>query len=154
MGTVLDPAQVSSTPLRNGAGMTRTLASSDAPDGGVLWQISVADLDNVARFSIAPDLNRLLVPLGPILLTVDGAERACGAGDQVRFAGASAVRVQPAAPTRALNVMTRRGRYRAEVSLRSRGTQRRGPVVPEFTVLLGALEADVHLACLAEEFHD
>jgi uncharacterized protein len=154
MGAVLDPGRVAPTSWRNGAGTTRPLASSDAADGTVLWSVSVADLEQSSRFSSFPELNRLFIPMGATRLSVNGSERQCEAGDQVRFAGEASVSAEPPVPTRALNVMTRRGRYRAEVLLRSRGSERSGRGRPDLTVLLGSLEADVHLVPLDEEFHD
>jgi uncharacterized protein len=154
MGTVLDPARVAPATWRNGTGTTRPLASSDAADGTVLWSVSVADLPTRSEFSSFPDLNRLFVPLGATRLSVDGTERNCEAGDQVRFAGEASVSAEAHVPTRALNVMTRRGAYRAEVLLRSRGSGPTSRGCPDLTVLLGSFEADVHLVRLDEEFHD
>lgn len=154
MGTVLDPEGVTPTAWRNGAGTTRPLVSSEASDGSLLWRVSVAELDDAAEFSGFPDLNRLFVPLGSLSLTVNGSEQHCQAGDQVRFAGEASVSARTRTPTRALNVMTRRGRYRAEVSLRSRGSDRLTCAIPDVTVLLGSLEADVRLVPLDDEFHD
>jgi uncharacterized protein len=154
MVALLDPDRVTPTAWRNGAGTTRSLASSDDADGAVLWRVSVADLQHESEFSSFPDLNRLFVPLGATRLSVDGSERHCEAGEQVRFAGEAAVSAAARVPTRALNVMTRRGKYRAEVFLRSRGSDRPTRGCPDLTVLLGALEADVHLVPLDEEFHD
>lgn len=154
MVAVLDPGGVTPTAWRNGAGTTRPLASCDAADGTVLWSVSIADLEQESAFSTFPDLNRLFIPLGPARLSVDGAERQCEAGDQVRFAGEASVSAAARVPTRALNVMTRRGKYRAEVLLRSRGSGRSAHDRPHLTVLLGALEADVHLVSLDEEFRD
>lgn len=154
MVPVLDPGGVTPTAWRNGAGTTRPLASRDAADGTVLWSVSVADLEQESDFSSFPELNRLFVPLGATRLSVDGAELECEAGDQVRFAGEASVSAVARVPTRALNVMTRRGKYRADVLLRSRGSDRSAHDCPDLTVLLGALEADVHLVPLDEEFHD
>ncbi|MBC7279180.1 MAG: HutD family protein [Nocardioides sp.] len=151
---MLDPTRVTPQPWLNGAGFTRELASASAPDTGLLWRISVADLDCSADFSPFPRLNRLFVPLGPLRLTVDGEPRVCEAGDQVRFSGEARVSATVPAPTRALNVMTRPGAYRAEVLLRSHdGTVAGGSTVLA-TVILGSLAADVHLVKISEDFHD
>lgn len=154
MTRLLDPTRVAPEPWLNGAGVTRELGSAPAPDGGLLWRISVADLDRSAEFSTFPGLNRLFVPLGPLRLTIEDETRACEAGDQVRFSGDARVSATVPVPTRALNVMTRPGTYRAEVVLRSHhGTSAVGPSVVA-TVLLGGLAADVSLVKIGEDFHD
>lgn len=154
MTRLLDPTGLAPESWPNGAGVTRELGSDTAPDGGLLWRISVADLDGSAEFSPFPGLNRLFVPLGPLQLTIDGQTRACEAGDQVRFSGDARVSATVQMPTRALNVMTRPGTYRAEVVLRSHhGTAAAGPAVVA-TVLLGGLAADVSLVKISEDFHD
>ena len=142
MTGMLDPSRVASSPWRNGAGATRELATAADATGRILWRISVADLDRDAPFSTFPGLDRLLVALGPLRLTVDGRQRRLAAGDQVRFAGEAPVAVALAAPTRALNVMTRRGVCRAEVTLRSAA----GPCLgADATVLLDQLAADIRI---------
>lgn len=154
MTRLLDPTRVAPEPWLNGAGVTRELGSSPAPDGGLLWRISVADLDRSAGFSTFPGLNRLFVPLGPLRLTIDGKTCAFEAGDQIRFSGDARVSATVRVPTRALNVMTRPGTYRAEVALRSHpGTSAVGPAVVA-TVLLGGLVADVSLVKISADFHD
>lgn len=151
---LLDPTRVTPVPWLNGAGVTRELRSDTAPDGTLRWRISVADLVGSAEFSTFPGLDRLFVPLGPLQLTVEGRVQSCEAGDQVRFSGEAQVTSTIPAPTRALNVMTRRGLCRAEVALRSRnGSDSPDPSVVA-TVLLGALAADVRLLPLCEDFHD
>lgn len=139
---ILDPSGVVPAPWRNGGGTTRELASAVSPDGELLWRISVADLDRGAAFSSFPGVDRIIVALGPLRLTVDGEHHRCQVGDRVRFPGEAVVSVSPAAPTRALNVMTGRGAYRAEVVVRPQGP---APGSPDVTVLLGDLAADVLL---------
>ncbi|MEV7979638.1 HutD family protein [Streptomyces sp. NPDC086519] len=142
MTGTLAPSRVAPTPWRNGAGTTRELATGTDASGRVLWRLSVADLDRDAPFSTFPGLDRLFVALGPLRLTVDGRQRRLAVGDQARFAGEAPVAVALDTPTRALNVMTRRGACRAEVILRPVG----GPRLPaDATVLLDELAADVRL---------
>ncbi|MFI6358608.1 HutD family protein [Streptomyces sp. NPDC050743] len=139
---MLDPSRVAPTPWRNGAGATRQLATGTDASGRVLWRISVADLDRDAPFSTFPALDRLFVALGPLRLTVDGRQQRLAADDQARFAGEASVAVVLGTPTRALNVMTRRGVFRAEVTLRSAAA----PCLrADATVLLDELAADVRL---------
>ncbi|MGY4744721.1 HutD/Ves family protein [Streptomyces sp. ATMOS53] len=142
---MLDPSQVAPTPWRNGAGATRELTTETDASGQVLWRISVADLDRDAPFSTFPGLDRLFVALGPLRLTVDGRQQPLAAGDQARFAGEAPVTVALDAPTRALNVMTRRGACRAEVTLRLASAPRLPADVTTLTVLLDEFAADVRL---------
>jgi environmental stress-induced protein Ves len=144
---ILDPAQVPAVPWRNGAGTTRELAAGTDRDGTTLWRVSLAALDGDADFSRFPDLDRLLVALGPLRLSIDDDVVAMAAGEQVRFTGEAPVSVSLDEPTQALNVMTRRGRCRAEVVLRPV----EGPATDgaDVTVRLGDRLADVRLRPLA-----
>jgi environmental stress-induced protein Ves len=56
--------------------------------------------------------------VAPVELTIDGAMRAVAAGEAVRFPGEAVVAVALAAPTRAVNVVVRRGAVHAQVRLR------------------------------------
>jgi environmental stress-induced protein Ves len=146
---VLDPSRVALSPWRNGAGATRELAVRTGPDGPgsfdgrVEWRISLADLDSDAPFSAYPGMNRLFVALGVLRLTVDDVEHVCRVGDQVRFPGEASASVRITTATRALNVMTRRGRFRAEVVLQPAGPPGAHPASAR--VLLGDRAADAQL---------
>ncbi|MFF0085890.1 HutD family protein [Streptomyces canus] len=146
MSGILDPSRVAPAPWRNAAGATRELATGTDASGRVLWRISVADLDRDAPFSTFPGLDRLFVALGPLQLTIDGRQQGLAVGDQARFTGEAPVTVALDTPTRALNVMTRRGACRAEVTLRP-ATAPRLPAdaTTTLTVLLDELAADVRL---------
>jgi len=65
-------------------------------------------------------------PLGSVRLTIDGTTVDLAAGEQVRFPGEAVVAVVLSRPTRALNVMTRRGRCVAQVALRPADAPARG----------------------------
>ncbi|MET0820165.1 MAG: HutD family protein [Aeromicrobium sp.] len=116
---MLDPRAVAPTAWRNGLGSTRELAAGTDPDDSTSWRISVATLDHDVEFSTFPGMDRTLVALGPLRLSIDGQVAALEAGDRVSFAGESDVSVALAMPTSALNVMTRRGSCRSEVVLRT-----------------------------------
>lgn len=139
---MLDPAEGEPVPWSNGAGSTREVAVRTA-DGEVLWRVSVADLTGEAAFSAFPGLDRVFVPLGPVDLTIQGVTRTVAPGESVRFPGEAPVSLRPHAPTRALNLMTRRGELHGAVALR----RPEGATLPgaEVSVLLGALVADVRL---------
>ncbi len=140
---MIDPDEAEAIPWRNGAGTTREVAFSIDGDGRTSWRISVADLDRDSHFSLFPHMDRIFVPLAPLTLTVDGVVTHLATGDQTRFAGESAVSVSLVAPTRALNVMTRRGQCRAEVDLRDIGAPARTAAYA--SINLGTKAADVWL---------
>ena len=117
---VIDPEEFPAVPWANGAGTTRELASVVDPDGRLSWRVSVADLIESAPFSVLPGIDRIFVPLGPVRLTIDGVTVEVGPGEQVRFDGEAMVAVALDQATRALNVMTSRGRWTAEVTIRPR----------------------------------
>ncbi len=119
---MLDPCDVRPTPWANGRGSTREVAIEKDRDGRTRWRISVATLAEDTDFSVLPGLDRLFMPCGPVRLTIDGEVRNLASGDQARFAGEQAVAVVLAAPTVALNVMTRRGHCRAEVTWPAAGS--------------------------------
>ena len=143
MSGLLIPSQVAPVPWANGAGATRELAAVRGAGGEMRWRVSVADLDRDACFSVLPGIDRLFVALGPLDLFVEGRRSALVAGDMVRFAGETAVAVHVDRPTRALNVMTRRGVFCGEVRLRDRAEGVSAGV--DLTVDVGDRLADVLL---------
>ncbi len=153
MNRVLDPSAVARVRWHNGAGMTRVLASEFQRNGSLLWRISLADLDRSATFSPFPGVSRLFVPLGPLRLSVGGETVTCAPGDRVRFAGEAPVQATITHPMQALNVMTARGRFHADVSLRARtSTPPASPLVVA-SVLLGDRVADVRLTPIGRCLH-
>ncbi|WP_406635866.1 HutD family protein [Amycolatopsis sp. WGS_07] len=140
---LLVPSEVTPAPWRNGAGTTRELATETDPSGETCWRISVADLLEDAPFSAFPGIDRLFTALGPLRLTVNGVPKDLKRGDQLRFAGEDEVTVSLDQPTQALNVMTQRGRYRAEVVLRAPNAGRTAGSTA--TVDLGEQVADIVL---------
>lgn len=115
-------AGVSPVPWRNGAGETRELARWPERAADPEWRVSLADLREPAAFSSFPGVERLFVPLGSVRLVVGRLTMDLQAGDQVRFPGEEAAHVVPLKPTRALNVMTRRGPIAGCVVLQPMGS--------------------------------
>ncbi|NKQ57674.1 HutD family protein [Amycolatopsis sp. K13G38] len=149
---MLDPARVTPVPWRNGAGSTRELATTSDPRGHILWRVSLAELVHDAPFATFPGMERLFTALGRLRLTIDGTPVELSPGEQIRFAGEAPVTVSPARPTRALNVMTRRGSFRAQVVLRSpRQPVTHGTVT---TVDFGENAADILVTPLTKVAHD
>lgn len=153
MTRLLDPATVAPVRWHNGAGMTRVLASDYQANGGLLWRISLADLDRSATFSPFPGVSRLFVPLGPLRLTIGGETVTCEPGDRLRFAGEAPVQATIARATQALNVMTARGRYRADVALRRSDSATPVSASVVASVLLGDRVADVRLVPIGRDLH-
>jgi len=107
---------------KNGGGTTSQVAG--APDGAGLedfdWRLSIADVRTPGPFSAFDGVDRVIVLVdgAAMDLTVDGTEHRLLPHRPFAFAGeADTGCVLPAGPTRDLNVMTRRGRYRAAVDL-------------------------------------
>ncbi|NUR98461.1 MAG: hypothetical protein HOV67_24795 [Kribbellaceae bacterium] len=146
--SLLRPGQVVPVPWKNGAGTTRELAVGNDDDGQLLWRISVAELVVPAQFSSLPGLDRIFTALGPLELAIGGERVRLEKGEQVRFAGEEDVALcSLPSPTSALNVMTRRGRCTADVTLRPAADSGSGGVfhlvdlgdcIAEVRIILGA----------------
>lgn len=107
-------------PWRNGGGVTRTVARGDEDAGGELWRISAAEITASGAFSRFPHMDRqaVLVAGGPLdLIVACTPHPMVNLGDAVRFSGeADSAVTLTGRPARFWNVMTRRGRVRAEVA--------------------------------------
>lgn len=109
-------------PWRNGGGVTAEVASS--PEGATAgadfdWRISLADITGSGPFSPFPGVQRVITLLdGPAMTlhTPDGAHT-LAPFEPFAFDGDWAVHCEVPAPTRDLNVMTRRGRCTATVTV-------------------------------------
>ena len=105
-------------PWRNAGGWTRTLASAH-DDAGVLWRISVADIESEGPFSTFAGMDRTAVLLEGAGLMLAGAGepiRFQSPGDAAAFPGEAQMRSRLGrGPARLLNVMTRRAASVASV---------------------------------------
>jgi environmental stress-induced protein Ves len=79
--------------------------------------VSIADVDASGPFSTFPGVDRVITPCaGPALrLTVDGTEHDLAPYEPFSFPGEASTSCEITAPTRDLNVMTRRGVWTADV---------------------------------------
>jgi environmental stress-induced protein Ves len=116
--TVWRAADQRQTTWRNGGGLTREVAVRPPSSGldDFDWRISVAEVRAGGPFSPFPGVDRTIVLIdGPVmLLTVDGARHELRRHQPFTFDGAATTVCEvPAGPTRDLNVMTRRERFRA-----------------------------------------
>ena len=99
-------------PWRNGAGQTRPVASRQ--DGaGIVWRVSVAEIEAAGPFSRFEDIDRTAVMVEGTQLRLVAPQRQLtfdGPGSQVHFPGEQAWHCEaPTSPTRLWNVMVRRG---------------------------------------------
>ncbi|WP_216586115.1 HutD/Ves family protein [Streptomyces brasiliscabiei] len=131
-GDVLRWSEYRSMPWKNGGGTTREVASGDvrtsapvppAPaerGDGFDWRVSVADVDAGGSFSAFPGIDRVITLVEGVgmVLTVDGTSHPVGPLSPFAFSGDATTdcRLEGGA-VRDMNVMTRRGRARAQVHM-------------------------------------
>lgn len=119
--TLLPSAGRALVPWKNGGGVTQTVAAfpSDAGPDAFMWRVSIAEVRTAGPFSIFPETDRHLSVLdGTLLIDIAGQlpVTLSGASDGLAFPGDVATTGTPiGGPVLDLNVMTRRGRFRAEV---------------------------------------
>ncbi len=107
---------------KNDGGWTTEIALHEDA-AGLLWRVSIAEIERDGPFSHFPGIDRVLMLLdgSGIELDVDALpeQRLSRRFAQLAFAGEAAVECRLlAGPTRDFNVMTRRGAIRAEVHAR------------------------------------
>jgi len=117
--TLRRAADLVATPWRNGRGTTRDIMTVAAADGMLLWQASLAELTEDCDFSDYAGFDRVFTPVAgdAITLSHDGGEfLRCPVLTPHAFAGETRTRCRiRAMPGRAFNVITARGRFRADV---------------------------------------
>jgi uncharacterized protein len=134
----IDGTRLPPEPWANGGGTTRTLARGAAQHGAAPWRVSIATLDGPARFSQFAGYDRTLLPIGDsaIDLHSQDGQLLARAGEPVHFSGDLHVWANlPARPMNVLNVMCKRGAYRARVSVAAHSLR----VTPAATHLLVSL---------------
>jgi environmental stress-induced protein Ves len=119
-----DLREIVPQPWKNGAGITREIAVSPAGASPETfdWRISVAEVGRDAPFSAFPGIDRFIVLLrgsGMLLRGADGdlVHRLDRRHEPFHFAGDLPLDATLlGGPSSDFNVMTRRGRFRAEVT--------------------------------------
>jgi len=121
MTRLLRAADRAAIPWKNGGGVTREIAAFP-PGAGMddfVWRVSVADVVASGPFSRFEQVDRVLTVIeGRLSLhfTDDGRSVVLDPGQSCAFPGDVAVTGAPiGGPVRDLNVMVRRGRWRATV---------------------------------------
>ncbi len=134
----LRPADYRVMPWKNGGGTTTELAVHPHGAGldDFLWRISIADIAASGPFSTFPGVDRTIMLLvdRAMVLRGDGGEVALHQYAPHRFAGEAVVDgLLDDGPVRDFNVMARRGRFAATVSVlragRHSAAARRGAVL-------------------------
>ncbi|MET1020889.1 MAG: HutD family protein [Arthrobacter sp.] len=134
-------AELKAQPWRNGAGVTRELAShpthpSTSPEGtgpadGWDWRVSIAEVSKAGDFPAFPGMDRVLTVVEGelLLLMVDGAEHPLEKYRPFRFSGdAAAAGALPTGDIRDLNVITRNGAFKGYTSIIELSKKRAHPV--------------------------
>ncbi|HEY5246826.1 MAG TPA: HutD family protein [Dermatophilaceae bacterium] len=115
-------AELTAVAWRNGAGLTREVASAGGSGPhGFDWRISIAQVSEPGPFSSYPGVERIItVVQGEGMdLVVDGVEHVLGLHEPFAFDGASRTSCSRlAGPIRDLNVMTRTDTCSAAVAIR------------------------------------
>ncbi|WP_420881048.1 HutD family protein [Rhodococcus sp. (in: high G+C Gram-positive bacteria)] len=91
---------------RNGQGTTQVVAETE------LWRVSIADEPTSSTFSVIDDYDRLFMPIGEVSIELTGADavhHVVAPLETIEFPGEWAPACRVDRPTRALNVMVRRG---------------------------------------------
>lgn len=111
------------TPWANGSGITRELLRDGAAPEPWNWRLSVATVSEPGPFSSLPGIDRILVSLGdvPLSLSIDGRAQQAQPGQPISFAGESDVASVGSVATRDVNVMVRRTTTFAEVQVLEAG---------------------------------
>ncbi len=108
------------TPWKNGGGLTTELLSSPAGASDFDWRLSIAEVATAGPFSAYPGIDRviMLIEGEGMVLHVAGTQQRLVLREPFAFAGEDQVNCElTAGPTRDLNVMTRRGRAQARVTV-------------------------------------
>lgn len=103
-------------PWVNGQGWTGEVTGADGEDPG--WRVNIADIPGDCAFSYLPGIDRRFMVLDDVDLTLElDGPRTCRTFEVVDFPGEAAPRCRASGPTRALNLLVRRGAVDAELRL-------------------------------------
>jgi environmental stress-induced protein Ves len=148
--TPIDVSALPATPWKNGGGMTRNLAIS--PPGAdfetFAWRVSIAEVVSSGEFSPFPGVDRTIILLdgaGMILELNQQSVPLITPFDPLSFSGDDVVHYRLVnGATRDFNVMTRRGRARADVSVWRKESQIEIHTAAVFCCAFGDCRIDAH----------
>ncbi len=133
-------------PWVNGQGVTTpvTCGPATGPGAQPLWWVNIARIPGDCDFSELVGIDRLFMPLEDVPLTLDlDGPRAAAYLEVIGFAGEMAPRCTAAGPTRALNLMLRRGRAAGHLSAVEVRRRLELPVPPAGTLVVVVLDGAV-----------
>jgi len=120
-------------PWKNGGGVTREVAGAPAGFPDFDWRVSIADVSTSGPFSVFPGVDRTIMGVegSGMVLSLDGVEHEVVPRVPFSFDGDAATTGSlRSGPTRNLNVMTRRGRAKATLTVSENAVvDHSGPVV-------------------------
>ena len=133
-------AECPEVPWANGLGVTRQLLRDGAEPDPWNWRLSVATVSGAGPFSRLPGVDRVLVCVGPVALSlsIDGQAQHAQPGSAISFAGESDVASVGTAETRDVNVMVRRATAEALTEVLAPGRpvlHERGSEITAFVAL-------------------
>ena len=150
---ILQAAARSRQAWKNGGGVTTEIIAHPAGSGldDFDWRISIAEIAQAGTFSNFDGIDRILTILeGTLNLKLADADplQLDPGSDPLAFAGDIPVAATPVTPlVRDLNVMTRRGRYRAVVErLTLAGSEGITRALPAASLLLASRPAKIEIA--------
>jgi len=137
---------------RNGGGITYEIARYPAV-GEFDWRISVAEIATSGSFSEFPGIDRIIMLADgtEMILVVDGCRHRLRPLEPFAFDGDSNTAAEVTAPTRDLNVMTRRGQVSAELEVLRVNDGERVPVTLADPLLLVGLIGTAALSSANQE---
>lgn len=141
--TIIPAESLAVSPWRNGLGVSRNIATRLHPDGTLLWQVGIAELERDLPFSHYPHCDRVFTPIAgdpPALAFHDCGFETCPLLVPRKFSGEWPTRARIPGPGRAFNAIVDRRHRTATVAVRSLG--RHAPIeLPEMP--------DVVIHCLS-----
>jgi uncharacterized protein len=124
-----DLRTIAPQPWKNGAGVTREIAFSGASAADFDWRLSVAEVERDAPFSVFPGVDRCITLLrgaGMRLRALDGSVDHALTTPLAPFGfpgDVALIATLAGGASSDFNVMTRRGRWRGEVSVQRDGAE-------------------------------
>ena len=148
--TIVRATDLVRTPWRNGGGTSRDIASDQASDGAMLWQVGIADLERDGPFSHYPHCDRIFTPVAgqppPELAFHGGAFEPCPLLVPKAFSGEWPTQCHIPAPGQAFNAVFDRRYHTATVTILHLAAGAAVTLPNATTLVLHALTATLAIA--------